>query len=178
MLIFSSRLSAIFPERRSELYFCMYLLTTGPLRERAPHEFFWIFPGGEHGSGWEHVSRCGCGLLDGQSCNLQVETSFMCHSFFDIALIESLLFHILHSAFFDFPPRARQVISITSDIKVSPREIDLTVKNCGNSIWCVFFCFLYTQKNHPKSILTPNESVKNSQTTESKDAVFRVTHSC
>lgn len=30
--------------------------------------------------------------------------------------------------------RARQVISITSDIKVSPKEIDLTVKTCGNSI--------------------------------------------
>uniref|UniRef100_A0A3Q3VLA2 Uncharacterized protein n=1 Tax=Mola mola TaxID=94237 RepID=A0A3Q3VLA2_MOLML len=33
--------------------------------------------------------------------------------------------------------RARPVISIRRDIKVSPQEIDLTIKTCGNSICCV-----------------------------------------
>lgn len=45
---------------------------TDPLRERAQHEILWIFSGGEHGSGWEHVSRRGCGLFVGHSRHLQV----------------------------------------------------------------------------------------------------------
>ncbi|XP_024919730.1 integrin alpha-6 isoform X2 [Cynoglossus semilaevis] len=41
--------------------------------------------------------------------------------------------------------RARPVISIRRDVKISPQEIDLTIKNCGNSI-CVTVdaCFDYT----------------------------------
>ncbi|XP_069558662.1 integrin alpha-6 [Brachyistius frenatus] len=40
--------------------------------------------------------------------------------------------------------RARPVISIRRDVKISPQEIDLTIKNCGNSIcFTVDACFAY-----------------------------------
>ncbi|XP_049905108.1 integrin alpha-6 isoform X1 [Epinephelus moara] len=43
--------------------------------------------------------------------------------------------------------RARPVIRIRRDVKISPREIDLTIKNCGNSICLtVEACFSYTAK--------------------------------
>lgn len=32
-------------------------------------------------------------------------------------------------------PRARPVINIKKEIKISPKEIDLTKKNCGNTFW-------------------------------------------
>uniref|UniRef100_A0A7N6A9Y5 Integrin alpha-2 domain-containing protein n=1 Tax=Anabas testudineus TaxID=64144 RepID=A0A7N6A9Y5_ANATE len=34
--------------------------------------------------------------------------------------------------------RARPIISIRRDVKISPQEIDLTIKTCGNSNWWVF----------------------------------------
>ncbi|CAJ1079387.1 integrin alpha-6 isoform X2 [Xyrichtys novacula] len=41
--------------------------------------------------------------------------------------------------------RARPVISIRRDVKISPQEIDLSIKNCGNSIcFTVDACFTYT----------------------------------
>nr|XP_019945545.1 PREDICTED: integrin alpha-6 isoform X1 [Paralichthys olivaceus] len=41
--------------------------------------------------------------------------------------------------------RARPIISIRRDVKISPREIDLTIKTCGNSIcFTVDACFTYT----------------------------------
>ncbi|XP_034549203.1 integrin alpha-6 isoform X2 [Notolabrus celidotus] len=41
--------------------------------------------------------------------------------------------------------RARPVISIRRDVKISPQEIDLTIKTCGNSIcFTVDACFSYT----------------------------------
>ncbi|XP_074550667.1 integrin alpha-6 isoform X2 [Halichoeres trimaculatus] len=41
--------------------------------------------------------------------------------------------------------RARPVISIRRDVKISPQEIDLTIKTCGNSIcFTVDACFTYT----------------------------------
>ncbi|XP_059198646.1 integrin alpha-6 [Centropristis striata] len=44
--------------------------------------------------------------------------------------------------------RARPVISITREVKISPREIDLTIKTCGNSIcFTVDACFIY-RANH------------------------------
>ncbi|XP_044221590.1 integrin alpha-6 isoform X1 [Thunnus albacares] len=44
--------------------------------------------------------------------------------------------------------RARPVISIRRDVKVSPQEIDLTIKTCGNSICLtVDVCFAY-KANH------------------------------
>ncbi|XP_029314787.1 LOW QUALITY PROTEIN: integrin alpha-6 [Cottoperca gobio] len=40
--------------------------------------------------------------------------------------------------------RARPVISIRRDVKISPQEIDLTIKTCGNSIcFAVDACFTY-----------------------------------
>ncbi|KAF7668769.1 hypothetical protein LDENG_00284060 [Lucifuga dentata] len=46
--------------------------------------------------------------------------------------------------------RARPVISIKRDVKISPKEIDLTKKNCGNSIcFTVEACFTY--KANPAS---------------------------
>lgn len=32
-------------------------------------------------------------------------------------------------------PRARPVINIKKEIKISPKEIDLTKKNCGDAFW-------------------------------------------
>uniref|UniRef100_A0A3B4VE67 Integrin subunit alpha 6 n=1 Tax=Seriola dumerili TaxID=41447 RepID=A0A3B4VE67_SERDU len=44
--------------------------------------------------------------------------------------------------------RARPVISIRRNVKISPQEIDLTIKTCGNSIcFTVDACFTYTA-NH------------------------------
>ncbi|XP_070832343.1 integrin alpha-6 isoform X1 [Chaetodon trifascialis] len=46
--------------------------------------------------------------------------------------------------------RARPVISIRRDVKISPQEIDLTIKTCGNSIcFTVDACFTY--KANPAS---------------------------
>ncbi|XP_078118003.1 integrin alpha-6 isoform X1 [Sander vitreus] len=46
--------------------------------------------------------------------------------------------------------RARPVISIRKDIKISPQEINLTIKTCGNSIcFAVYACFTY--KANPES---------------------------
>uniref|UniRef100_A0A8C9ZGQ0 Integrin subunit alpha 6 n=1 Tax=Sander lucioperca TaxID=283035 RepID=A0A8C9ZGQ0_SANLU len=46
--------------------------------------------------------------------------------------------------------RARPVISIRKDIKISPQEINLTIKTCGNSIcFAVDACFTY--KANPES---------------------------
>ncbi|XP_049583420.1 integrin alpha-6 isoform X1 [Syngnathus scovelli] len=46
--------------------------------------------------------------------------------------------------------RARPVISIHRDVKISPREIDLTIKNCGSNIcFTVDACFSY--KANPAS---------------------------
>ncbi|XP_062258055.1 integrin alpha-6 isoform X2 [Platichthys flesus] len=46
--------------------------------------------------------------------------------------------------------RARPIISIRRDVKISPREIDLTIKTCGNSIcFTVDACFTY--KANPAS---------------------------
>lgn len=36
-----------------------------------------------------------------------------------------------------FSPRARPVINIKKEIKFSPKEINLSEKNCGNSFWWV-----------------------------------------
>ncbi|XP_056148468.1 integrin alpha-6-like isoform X2 [Lampris incognitus] len=46
-----------------------------------------------------------------------------------------------------FVYRARPVINIKKEIKITPKEIDLTKKNCGNSV-CVAIeaCFSYTSK--------------------------------
>lgn len=35
------------------------------------------------------------------------------------------------------PPRARPVINIKKEIKITPKEVDLTKKNCGDSVWYV-----------------------------------------
>lgn len=32
-------------------------------------------------------------------------------------------------------PRARPVVNIKKEIKISPKEIDLTKKNCGDAFW-------------------------------------------
>ncbi|KAM9347351.1 integrin alpha-6 [Symphorus nematophorus] len=46
--------------------------------------------------------------------------------------------------------RARPVISIRRDVKVSPQEIDLTIKTCGNSI-CLTVDACFTYKANPAS---------------------------
>uniref|UniRef100_A0A3Q3W2U0 Uncharacterized protein n=1 Tax=Mola mola TaxID=94237 RepID=A0A3Q3W2U0_MOLML len=40
-----------------------------------------------------------------------------------------------------FVYRARPVINIEKEITFSPKEIDLTKKNCGNTFWCMSFSF-------------------------------------
>lgn len=40
------------------------------------------------------------------------------------------------------PPRARPVINIKKEIRFSPKEIDLTKKNCKNRFWYVCLSFL------------------------------------
>ncbi|KAM3865973.1 integrin alpha-6-like [Diretmus argenteus] len=54
--------------------------------------------------------------------------------------------------------RARPVISIKKDIKITPNEIDLTTKNCGNNFCLdIHACFSYTA--NPKSY-SPRLTVK------------------
>ncbi|KAJ0070270.1 hypothetical protein NL108_007591 [Boleophthalmus pectinirostris] len=58
--------------------------------------------------------------------------------------------------------RARPVISIWKDVKITPRDIDLTIKTCGNSIcFSVDACFSY-RSNHASYSprLTINYSVE------------------
>uniref|UniRef100_A0A4W4EIG9 Integrin alpha-2 domain-containing protein n=1 Tax=Electrophorus electricus TaxID=8005 RepID=A0A4W4EIG9_ELEEL len=48
--------------------------------------------------------------------------------------------------------RSRPVINIEKIITTTPKELDLTTKNCGDHIWWVQACFKFTAKNYSPSV--------------------------
>lgn len=49
-------------------------------------------------------------------------------------------------------PRARPVINIKKDIKISPKEIDLTKKNCGDAFWYTSLLVFLSNMNEEDTI--------------------------